>query len=424
MSHKIAVVGLGYVGLPLALALARKHAVIGFDIDAARVRGLREGVDSTCEVDREILEQTSLTVSDRSGDMAGCDIIIVTVPTPTDKENRPDFRPLLSACATVGEQLTKGAIVVFESTVYPGATEEICGPALEHASGLKSGIDFKLGYSPERINPGDREHTIDKITKIVAGQDEETASLLTDLYGSITAGGIHKAPSIQVAEAAKVIENTQRDLNIALMNELAKICDLLGIATSDVLAAARTKWNFLPFYPGLVGGHCIGVDPYYLTAKAEQLGYQPEVILAGRRINGSMGAFVAQKVVKLLASAGRQSSPPRVGILGVTFKEDVADVRNSRVVDICRELREFGIEPIVHDPHADQAHVVEMLGAEASKLEAFRGLDAVILAVAHGQYKPLYGKIGEMVRDGGVVADVRSALDRSTMRDSVTYWSL
>jgi UDP-N-acetyl-D-galactosamine dehydrogenase len=420
----VAVVGLGYVGLPLAVALARRHDVVGFDISARRVAALREGVDATNEISAEELGAVDLKLTDDAADLRGRDIFIVTVPTPIDNANRPDFGAMLSACEIVGPALSKGSIVVFESTVYPGVTEEICGPALETASGLKAGIDFKLGYSPERINPGDKEHPIEKITKVVAGQDAETLATLADLYGSIIEAGIHKAPSIKVAEAAKVIENTQRDLNIALMNEIAKICHLLDIRTRDVLDAAGTKWNFLKFHPGLVGGHCIGVDPYYLTAKAEQLGYQPEVILSGRRVNDGMGAYLAQRVVKMLAASGRPISKARVGILGFTFKENVPDIRNSKVIDTYRELKEFGVEPIVHDARAEPDAVRHEYGVDLSALESFKDMDAIIFAVGHEEYQPLHGQISDMLGQGGVIADVGSRLDAKSLRPDIRYWSL
>ncbi|HEX3424351.1 MAG TPA: nucleotide sugar dehydrogenase [Sphingomicrobium sp.] len=421
---KVAVVGLGYVGLPLAVALGRMHDVVGYDISKKRVDALREGVDWTNEVTPEELRAVDLTVTDDPAKLLGREIFIVTVPTPIDEANRPDFQAMLKACAIVGAALSKGSIVVFESTVYPGVTEEMCASALEKASGLKSGKDFKLGYSPERINPGDKAHPIEKITKVVAAQDLETLSTLADLYGSIIEAGIHRAPSIKVAEAAKVIENTQRDLNIALMNEVAKICHLLGIRTRDVLDAAGTKWNFLKFQPGLVGGHCIGVDPYYLTAKAEQLGYQPEVILSGRRVNDGMGAYLAQRVVKLIAASGRPILEARVGILGLSFKENVTDIRNSKVVDTYRELREFGIEPIVHDARADPAAVRHEYGVQLADLGEFKGLAALIYAVGHDEYRALHGQISDMVGDHGIVVDVRSLLDPSTLRSDITYWSL
>ena len=421
---KVAVVGLGYVGLPLAVALARKHDVVGFDVSERRVAELRSGLDSTNEVTADELGAVEFTITNDPATLGGREIFIVTVPTPIDEANRPDFDAMLSACAIVGPALAKGSIVVFESTVYPGVTEEICGPALERSSGLKAGVEFKLGYSPERINPGDREHSIRTITKVVAGQDADTLETLAKLYGSIVEAGIHKAPSIKVAEAAKAIENTQRDLNIALMNEIAKICHLVGIPTRDVLAAAGTKWNFLKFHPGLVGGHCIGVDPYYLTAKAEQLGYHPEVILAGRRVNDGMGAYLAQRVVKLIAASGRPIRDARVGILGFTFKENVPDIRNSKVIDVYRELKDFGIEPLVHDPRADPAGIRHEYDVALSSIEAFGDLDALIYAVGHDEYRPLHERIGDMVAKGGILADVRSLLDPAALREDIVYWSL
>lgn len=421
---KVAVVGLGYVGLPLAVALARKHDVVGFDISRQRIADLKQGRDSTNEVTADELGKARLRITDEPSNLSGREVFIVTVPTPIDQANRPDFTAVLKACDIVGPALSKGAIVVFESTVFPGVTEEICAPALERASGLKAGVDFKLGYSPERINPGDKAHPIEKIVKVVAGQDAATLDTLAGLYGSIVEAGVHRAPSIKVAEAAKAIENTQRDLNIALMNEVAKICHLLGIRTRDVLDAAGTKWNFLNFYPGLVGGHCIGVDPYYLTAKAEQLGYQPEVILSGRRINDRMGAYLAQCVVKLIASSGQSIINARVGILGFTFKENVPDIRNSKVIDVYRELKDFGIEPIVHDARADGEAVREEYGIELAPLDEFKGLRALIYAVAHDEYRPLYDQMSDMVAEGGIIADVRSLLDPKSLRSDIRYWSL
>jgi UDP-N-acetyl-D-galactosamine dehydrogenase len=421
---KVAVIGLGYVGLPLAVALARRHDVVGFDVSAERIQSLREGRDSTNEVTPDELGAAPFTITGESAGLRGREIFIVTVPTPIDQANRPDFGALLKACAIVGAALSKGSIVVFESTVYPGVTEEICAPALEAASGLSSGSDFKLGYSPERINPGDKAHPLEKITKVVAGQDAETLDTLVDLYGSIIEAGIHRAPSIKVAEAAKVIENTQRDLNISLMNEVAKICHLLGIRTRDVLDAAGTKWNFLRFTPGLVGGHCIGVDPYYLTAKAEELGYRPEVILSGRRVNDGMGAYLAQRVVKMIAASGRPIRTARIGILGFTFKENVPDIRNSKVVDTYRELREFGIEPLVNDPLADPAAVRHEYDIELAPIDEFKQLDALIYAVAHDDYGPLIDRISDMIEPRGIAADVRSALDPAKLRPDILYWSL
>lgn len=424
-AEQVAVIGLGYVGLPLAVALARKHTVVGFDIAGSRVEALKRGEDRTNEITRQDLAAVDLQLTDDPKDLAGRDIYIVTVPTPIDKANRPDFTALLSACSIIGPALSRGAIVVFESTVYPGVTEEVCAPALEKASGLKAGIDFKLGYSPERINPGDKQNTIEKIVKVVAGQDTETLERLADLYGSIIEAGIHKASSIKVAEAAKVIENTQRDVNIALMNEVSRICDLLGIRTAEVLAAAGTKWNFLKFYPGLVGGHCIGVDPYYLTAKAEQLGYHPQVILSGRRINDGMGCFVAQKLVKMLASADLPVRSARVGILGFTFKENVPDIRNSKVLDIYQELRDFGLKPMVHDPLADPAEIRSHYGVELTETEEFQNLHALILAVPHDGYAQLDADAvsGRLV-EGGIFIDIKSKLDPAELRSDIRGWSL
>jgi len=423
--ERIGVVGLGYVGLPLAVAFARQYRVTGFDIGAHRVATLRAGHDFTGEVSAQELAASALEITDDPAGLGECPVIIVTVPTPVDDGHRPDFGALEAACATVGRVIRPGTIVVFESTVYPGATEEICAPAIERVSGLISGVGFKLGYSPERINPGDKEHPFEKIVKVVAGQDAETLDTLAALYGSVVTAGIHRASSIKVAEAAKVIENTQRDINIALMNEISKICDLVGISTREVLAAAGTKWNFLRFYPGLVGGHCIGVDPYYLTAKAEQLGYHPQVILAGRRINDGMGGYVAQRTVKLLAAGARPLSHARVGILGLTFKENVPDIRNSKVYDIVRELREFGIEPLVHDPLADCQAATHEFGISLSPIEAFYDLDAVIYAVGHQEYAALgQAAIAAMVVPGGAIIDVKASLSPASLPAGLQYWSL
>jgi len=355
----------------------------------------------------------------------GITFFVVAVPTPIDHNNVPDLTPVVKASETVGKHLSKGAVIVYESTVYPGVTEEICGPILEKQSGLKCGPDFTLGYSPERINPGDKEHTLERITKVVSGQDGPTLDRVAAAYGSIIEAGVHRAPSIKVAEAAKVIENTQRDLNIALVNELALIFDRMGIRTSDVLAAAGTKWNFLKFKPGLVGGHCIGVDPYYLTMKAQQLGYQPEVILAGRRINNNMGPFVAQRLVKMLINANIAVKGARVGVLGLTFKEDCNDLRNSKVPDILTELKQFGIETIIHDPLANAPEAVHEYGLTLSPLEAFRDLDGLVFAVSHKEYLEMgTAKIAEYVKKGGCIADVKSALDSTKVGRGIKYWSL
>ena len=425
-AERIATVGLGYVGLPVALAFARKFAdVVGFDISERRIAELRAGHDRTNEVEPEALRASTLRFTHEPADVGQPTFIVVTVPTPIDGNRQPDLTPLRKASETVGKFLTKGAVVVYESTVYPGVTEELCGPILERVSGLRQGVDFTLGYSPERINPGDKEHTLERTVKVVAGEDAATLERVARAYEAIVDAGVHRAPSIKVAEAAKVIENTQRDLNIALMNELAIIFDRMGIRTLDVLAAAGTKWNFLPFRPGLVGGHCIGVDPYYLTAKAESLGYHPQVILAGRRINDGMGAFAAQRLVKLLIEQDKAIKGARIGILGLTFKENVPDLRNSRVPDIVGELRQFGIEPLVHDPMADPEEALEEYGLRLSSFDELTGLDGLVVAVAHQEYlamprEQLFGTLGPR----GAIADVKSMLHPSEVPSSIAYWSL
>ncbi|HEV8120449.1 MAG TPA: nucleotide sugar dehydrogenase [Candidatus Polarisedimenticolia bacterium] len=426
MSERIAVIGLGYVGLPVALGFAKRFpGTVGFDINTEKVRALRDGRDLTGEVPSEILKATSLKITSDLADLKPATFFVVAVPTPVDRNNRPDLTPVVKASETVGRALKRGDVVVYESTVYPGVTEEICGPILEKVSGLKRG-DFKLGYSPERINPGDTLHTLEKITKVVSGEDAATLERVAAAYGAIVEAGVFRASSVKVAEAAKVIENTQRDLNIALMNELALIFDRMGLPTRDVLAAAGTKWNFLKFSPGLVGGHCIGVDPYYLTTKAEELGYQPQVILAGRRINNDMGPFVARKTIKMLIHADRQVKGAKVGVLGLTFKENVADIRNSRVPDIINELRAYGIEPLLHDPFAGADETRHEYGLALCDLGAFEGLDALILAVAHRQYLELGAEaLARRVNPGGVFVDVKSALDPKALPSGrVSYWSL
>jgi UDP-N-acetyl-D-galactosamine dehydrogenase len=426
MSETFAIIGLGYVGLPVALAFARKFpGTVGFDIHEEKVRELARGFDRNREVPEDVLKSTSLAVTSDVKRIAGATFYVVAVPTPVDENNVPDLTPVVRATETVGKVLKKGDVVVYESTVYPGVTEDVCGPVLAKVSGLTQGKDFKLGYSPERINPGDKEHTLERITKVVSGEDDATLERVANAYASVVDAGVHRAPTIKVAEAAKVIENTQRDINIALMNELALIFDRMGIRTSDVLAAAGTKWNFLKFRPGLVGGHCIGVDPYYLTTKAQQLGYQPEVILAGRRINDNMGRYVAQRVVKHLVHADVQVRTARVGVLGLTFKEDVNDIRNSKVPDIVRELREFGIEALVHDPMANADETMHEYGLTLSPLDKLQDLDGLVLAVAHKAYLAMGAdRLVAMVRDGGVVADVKSALDPAKVSRGIRYWSL
>ena len=425
-STTIAVVGLGYVGLPLAVEFGKRYPTIGFDLSQAKIDAYRRGVDPTGEVSaRDFAAAERLEVTNDAAQLKRANFIVVAVPTPVDEAHQPDFSPLLGASESVGKNLAHGAVVVFESTVYPGATEEICVPVLERHSGMRWQRDFFVGYSPERINPGDREHTLTKITKIVAGDTPETLERVADVYSSIIAAGVHRASSIKVAEAAKVIENTQRDLNIALMNELAIIFDKMDIKTSDVLAAAGTKWNFLKFRPGLVGGHCIGVDPYYLTMKAQQLGYQPEVILAGRRINDGMGKFVAQRLVKLLINAGQSVKGARIGVLGLSFKEDVNDVRNSKVPDIIRELREYGIEAKLHDPHANPAEVHHEYGLDLCSFDELKDLDGLVFAVSHKAYLELgLEKIAAPLKDGGVFIDVKSVVDRTKLGRGIKYWSL
>jgi UDP-N-acetyl-D-glucosamine/UDP-N-acetyl-D-galactosamine dehydrogenase len=424
-AETIAVIGLGYVGLPVALAMSRAFKTIGFDIRSERVEELRAGRDRTGEVMAEELSSRDLTFTDRIDDLREATCFIVAVPTPIDERRRPELGPLISASQTIGRALRPGALVVYESTVYPGLTEEICAPVLEEISGLRAGVDFWLGYSPERINPGDKVHRFEQITKVVAAQDDASLDRVAAIYGAVVEAGIHRAPSIKVAEAAKVIENTQRDLNIALMNELSVIFERMDIRTHDVIEAAATKWNFLRFTPGLVGGHCIGVDPYYLTAKAEELGYQPEVILAGRRINNNMGAFIAQRVMKMLSRAGVALREARVAILGLTFKENVPDLRNSRVPDIVRELREFGVEAAVHDPLGDPDEALAEHGVRLCALSEVRELDALVLAVPHRHYLDMpRHELLARVRDGGAVVDVKSVLSPGDLRRGQRYWSL
>lgn len=425
MSSRIAVLGLGYVGLPVAVAFANRHqGTIGFDTNAKRCEALRAGTDWTGETSAEQLKSANLKITSNAGDLRLANVFIVCVPTPIHPDRRPDLGPLTLASELVGQALKPGDIVVFESTVYPGATECFCGPILEKTSGLQQSKDFKLAYSPERINPGDKKHTLETIIKVVAGEDAATTALVADLYRSIVRAGVHVAPSIKVAEAAKAIENTQRDLNIALMNELAIICDLVGIRTRDVLAAARTKWNFLDFSPGLVGGHCIGVDPYYLTSKAQELGYHPEVILAGRRLNDSMGAHVALRCLRLLADADKPLSKALVGVIGTTFKENVSDIRNSRVPDILSELKKFGVATIVTDPFASPEAMHEEYGVELEPLEKVKVVDVLILAVPHEPYLREPEKLFAKIQPGGALIDVKSALTPEAVPPGIRYWSL
>jgi UDP-N-acetyl-D-galactosamine dehydrogenase len=424
-NRKIAVIGLGYVGLPVAVAFARAGTpVVGFDIDERRITQLRAGDDRTREVEPHELAAKELNFVSDPAQLAGSDFFIVTVPTPIDSANRPDLSALFGASQTVAKAMKNGAIVVYESTVYPGCIEEDCVPVLERASGLKAGRDFTVGYSPERINPGDKKHRFETITKVVSGQDAATLDIVANVYGSVVTAGIHRAPSIKVAEAAKVIENTQRDINIAFMNELSAICHRLGIDTGDVLTAAGTKWNFQRFYPGLVGGHCIGVDPYYLTHRAERAGYHPEVILAGRRINDNVGQRVALACIRNLFRRKRHDAV--VTVLGITFKENVPDTRNSKVADIVRELESAGVEVQVHDPLASSEGAKHEYGITLRSRGELKPSDAVILAVSHDEYVAGgWSLIQDLLRDrAGAVFDVKSVLKREAMPAGVELWRL
>ena len=425
MSHgrKIAIIGLGYVGLPVAVSFARSGVpVIGYDVDLRRIAELTAGFDRTLEVDAGELGRVPLSFTASPADLRQADFHIVTVPTPIDAARRPDLGAMLAASRDVGRILKSGDIVVYESTVYPGAVEEDCVPVLEAHSGLTCGVDFKVGYSPERINPGDKVHRFETIVKVVSGQDAETLEIVSAVYGSVVTAGIHRAPSIKVAEAAKVIENTQRDLNIAFMNELSLIFHALGIDTGDVLAAAQTKWNFMPFQPGLVGGHCIGVDPYYLTYRAEKAGYHPEIILAGRRLNDSMGIHIARECVRNLLR--RKSSDAIVTVLGMTFKEDVPDTRNTKAVDIIRELESFGVSVQVADPMASLDDVRHEHGIALISLEHLRPADAVILAVPHQQFcEGDWPLMQSLLKDGrGLVLDIKGRLSRSATPLGIDLW--
>lgn len=424
--RKISVIGLGYVGLPVAVAFGKQGKVIGFDINPVRIEALRRGVDRTHEVDPQDLARADILYTSDPNNLRAADFHIVAVPTPVDKAKQPDLTPVIHASETVGRQLKRCDIVVYESTVYPGATEEECVPVLERESGLKCGADFFVGYSPERINPGDKERTFTSITKVVSGQDRETLDTVAAVYGSVVKAGVHRTSTIKVAEAAKVIENTQRDLNISLMNELALIFNKMGIDTHDVLAAASTKWNFLRFEPGLVGGHCIGVDPYYLTHKAQILGYIPKVILAGRSINDGMGTYISGQVVKQLIHAGYPVKGSRVTVLGLTFKENVPDLRNSRVIDIVRELMEYAVQVQVHDPLAEAAGAMEEYGIALIPEDQLQPADAVILAVPHRHYLAKgWACVTSLLKDGrGIVVDVKAKLPRERIPDGVRLWRL
>lgn len=423
MNHKITVIGLGYVGLPLARLFSTKYPVVGFDINQKRISELNAGKDETLEISEDLLKSAlvaenpkpgtlGLFCSDRLEDIAGSDIYIVTVPTPVDKNNRPDLTPLYKASETVGKVLKKGDIVIYESTVYPGVTEEECVPVLEKISGLKFNEDFFAGYSPERINPGDKEHTVEKILKVTSGSTPETGEIVNNLYKSVITAGTHLAPTIKVAEAAKVIENSQRDINIAFVNELAKIFNLMNIDTHEVLKAAGTKWNFLPFKPGLVGGHCIGVDPYYLAQKAQEYGYHPEIILAGRRMNDSMGQFVASETVKLMLKHDLKVKGSKVLVLGFTFKENCPDVRNTKVVDVVKNLQEYGTNVTIFDPWANPEEVEHEYGLKTVNTVPEGKFDAVVLAVSHDEFKSL--NLENLLNSNGIIYDVKGVLKGSS----------
>ncbi|QIG90168.1 nucleotide sugar dehydrogenase [Chryseobacterium sp. POL2] len=420
MNHKISIIGLGYVGLPLARLFATKFPVVGFDINQARISELRQGIDSTLEVDNDVLKNASidhkptsaekgLYCSNELNDIADSNIYIVTVPTPVDKNNRPDLTPLYKASETVAKVLKKGDIVIYESTVYPGVTEEECIPVLEKNSGLKFNQDFYAGYSPERINPGDKEHTVEKILKVTSGSTPEIGKTVDELYKSVITAGTHLAPTIKVAEAAKVIENSQRDINIAFVNELAKIFNLMDIDTHDVLAAAGTKWNFLPFKPGLVGGHCIGVDPYYLAQKAQEFGYHPEIILAGRRMNDSMGHYVASEVVKQMLKKDIKVNQSNVLVLGFTFKENCPDVRNTKVVDVIKNLEDYNIKVNTYDPWANSEEVKHEYAIETFSTLPNQKYDAVVLAVSHNEFEAL--DLNTLLKPNAVIYDVKGKLE-------------
>ena len=426
-SRSVAVVGLGYVGLPIAVAFGKTAPVIGFDINKTKIEELRKGIDRTGEVSKKDLDATQVRYTWEPADLKTADFIIVAVPTPINEALQPDLTALQKSSELIGLNMAPGTIIVYESTVYPGATEEVCLPILEKTSGMKSGVDFKIGYSPERINPGDKEHTLEKIIKVVSAQDDESLEIVASTYASVVKAGVHRASSIKVAEAAKVIENTQRDLNIALMNELALIFHRLGIDTKSVLEAAGTKWNFLKFSPGLVGGHCIGVDPYYLTTKAESVGYHPQVILSGRRINNGMGKFVAEQTMKLLSQLSRPANELKVGVLGLTFKENVPDLRNSKVPDIINELREYGVEVLVHDPIAEGEEAVAEYGIHLLDWKEMKDLDGLVVAVAHKNFVEM--KSADLLKPlrsqkNGVLIDVKSILDPEKVPGSLKYWRL
>ena len=425
--EKLSLVGLGYVGMPIAVAFARKINVIGYDLNAEKIELYKKGIDPTKEVGDDTIRQTTVEFTADETRLREAKFHIVAVPTPVNDDHTPDLTPVEGASRILGRNLTKGSVVVFESTVYPGVTEDICVPILEQESGLTCGVDFKIGYSPERINPGDKVHRLETITKIVSGMDAETLDVVAKVYELVVEAGVHRAQSIKVAEAAKVIENSQRDINIAFMNELSIIFNKMGIDTKSVLEAAGTKWNFLKFYPGLVGGHCIGVDPYYLTYKAEELGYHSQIILAGRRINDDMGKYVAENVVKNLIAADKPVKNAKVAILGFTFKENCPDTRNTKVIDIVNELHEYGITPVIADPQADIAEAKRLYGVEFVDVDEIKGMDTVVLAVAHREFRDYtISDINQFFGEGQkVLLDLKGLLDRSEYEDAgYSYWRL
>jgi len=426
--RSIGIVGLGYVGLPVAVEFGMNKQVVGFDINESRLKDLKNGIDFTNEVETDYLQQSDVVYTNEIGRLSECDFIIVAVPTPVDDSKKPDLTPLLRASETVGKALKKGTIVVYESTVYPGATEEECVPVLESVSGLRCGEDFFVGYSPERINPGDKVHTFKSIIKVVSGQTPEVLDIVAEVYESVVEAGVHKAPSIKVAEAAKVIENSQRDINIAFMNELSIIFNKMNISTKDVLEAAATKWNFLNFSPGLVGGHCIGVDPYYLTHKAEQLGYRSQIILSGRRINDDMGKYVVENLVKKLIQQDISVKEAKVGILGFTFKENCPDTRNTKVIDIVTELNEYGISPLIADPVADQKEAEQEYGVNFVGIDTFKDLDALIIAVGHDEFKNInQNNINKMFKNDenkNILFDLKNIINDLKDIKKLNYWSL
>ena len=424
--EKISLVGLGYVGMPIAVAFAKKVDVIGYDLNAKKIELYKNGIDPTREVGDDAIKSTTVEFTADEAQLRNAKFHIVAVPTPVNDDHTPDLSPVEGASRILGRNLTKGSVVVFESTVYPGVTEDVCVPILEKESGLKCGEDFKIGYSPERINPGDKVHRLETITKIVSGMDEETLDVVAKVYELVVDAGVHRAETIKVAEAAKVIENSQRDINIAFMNELSIIFNKMGIDTQAVLRAAGTKWNFLKFFPGLVGGHCIGVDPYYLTYKAEMLGYHSQVILAGRRINDDMGRYVAENVVKNLIAADKQVKNAKVAILGFTFKENCPDTRNTRIIDIVNELKEYGISPVIADPQADAEEALAIYGIEFADMSEIKDMDAVILAVAHDEFKNItIADTDSMIAGKKVLLDIKGILDRKEYEDAgYIYWRL